>query len=32
MQVVTALEGKWPIYALNVEVREKWLEKWGKKA
>jgi len=31
-QVVTALEGKWPIYALNVELREKWLEKWGKKA
>ncbi len=31
-QVVMALEGKWPIYALNVEVQEKWLEKWGKKA
>jgi D-3-phosphoglycerate dehydrogenase len=31
-QAVMALEGKWPIYALNVEVQEKWLEKWGKKA
>lgn len=31
-QVVMALEGKWPLYALNVEVREKWLDRWGKKA
>jgi len=31
-QAVMALEGKWPLYALNVEVQEKWLEKWGKKA
>lgn len=31
-QVVMALEGKWPLYALNVEVREKWVDRWGKKA
>ncbi len=31
-QVVAALEGKWPLYALNVEVQGKWLDKWGKKA
>lgn len=31
-QVVTALEGKWPLYAVNPEVQDKWLEKWGKKA
>lgn len=31
-QVVTALEGKWPLYAVNPEVQEKWLERWGKKA
>ncbi|MFB0508572.1 MAG: C-terminal binding protein [Thermodesulfobacteriota bacterium] len=30
-QAVMALEGKWPLYALNVEVQKKWLEKWGKK-
>ena len=30
-QVVMALEGKWPLYAVNPEVQEKWLEKWGKK-
>jgi D-3-phosphoglycerate dehydrogenase len=31
-QVVMALEGKWPLYALNVEVEKKWLERWGRKA
>jgi D-3-phosphoglycerate dehydrogenase len=30
-QVVMALEGKWPLYALNVEVQKKWLDRWGKK-
>lgn len=29
-QVVKALKGKWPIYAINREVRQKWLEKWAK--
>jgi len=28
-QVVLALQGKWPPYAVNIEVRRKWLEKWG---
>lgn len=31
-QVVMALEGKWPLYALNIEVQKKWLGRWGKKA
>lgn len=31
-QVVKALRGKWPPYAVNPEVQKKWLEKWGKKA
>ncbi len=31
-QVVMALEGKWPLYALNVEVQKEWLDRWGKKA
>ena len=29
-QVVMALEGKWPLYAVNPDVRRTWLEKWGK--
>jgi len=29
-QVVLALKGEWPPYAVNPEVRQKWLEKWGK--
>jgi D-3-phosphoglycerate dehydrogenase len=32
MQVVMALKGEWPLYALNLDAKEKWLEKWGKKA
>ena len=28
-QVVLALKGKWPQYAVNPEVRRKWLNKWG---
>jgi len=32
MQVVIALKGEWPLYALNLDAKEKWLEKWGKKA
>lgn len=27
-QVVTALNGLWPEYAVNPEVKSKWLEKW----
>lgn len=28
-QVVAALKGEWPIYALNPEVQEGWLKRWG---
>jgi len=28
-QIVLALKGKWPIYAINPDVRRNWLEKWG---
>ena len=31
VQVVMALEGKWPTFAINPQVKSKWLEKWGKK-
>ena len=30
-QVVMALRGDWPTYAVNPEVKKKWMEKWGKK-
>ncbi len=30
-QVIKALGGEWPIYAVNREVKRKWLQKWGKK-
>jgi D-3-phosphoglycerate dehydrogenase / 2-oxoglutarate reductase len=30
-QVLLALKGQWPPYAINPAVRKKWLEKWGKK-
>lgn len=30
-QVVLALKGEWPLYAVNPEVRKKWMNKWGKK-
>jgi D-3-phosphoglycerate dehydrogenase len=29
-QVVRALNGEWPLYAVNDEVENKWMEKWGK--
>jgi len=29
-QVLLALNGEWPFYAVNPEVEKKWLEKWGK--
>lgn len=28
-QVVKALKGTWPDYAVNAEVRKKWVAKWG---
>ena len=30
-QVVMAQKGEWPLYAVNPDVKEKWLEKWGEK-
>lgn len=32
VQVVMALKGEWPTYAVNPEIKERWLEKWGRKA
>ncbi len=29
-QVVLALKGEWPFYAVNTEVKKKWLERWSK--
>jgi len=31
-QVVMALKGEWPTYAVNPEIKERWIEKWGKRA
>jgi len=31
MQAIGALKAEWPLYALNLDAKEKWLEKWGKK-
>jgi D-3-phosphoglycerate dehydrogenase len=31
-QVVMALKGEWPTYAVNPEVKQKWLERWSRKA
>ena len=28
-QIVSALKGEWPIYAVNPEIKEAWLERWG---
>ena len=28
-QVVLALDGAWPTYAVNPEVKAKWFERWG---
>ena len=30
-QVVMALKGEWPTYAVNPEVKTKWMNQWGKK-
>ncbi len=29
-QVILALKGEWPPYAVNHQVKQKWLEKWGR--
>jgi D-3-phosphoglycerate dehydrogenase len=31
IQVAMALKGEWPSYAVNPEVKKRWLEKWGGK-
>lgn len=31
-QVVLALNGTWPRYAVNPQVKKLWMEKWGKKS
>ncbi len=30
-QVVLALRGEWPLYAVNPEVKKNWMNKWGRK-
>jgi len=30
-QVVMALKGEWPTYAVNPEGKQTWLERWGKR-
>ncbi|MCL0087906.1 C-terminal binding protein [Dehalococcoidia bacterium] len=30
-QVILALKGKWPPYAVNHQVKQMWLEKWGRR-
>ena len=29
-QVVMALKGEWPTYAVNPEIKQVWLKKWGR--
>ncbi|MGQ9546324.1 MAG: C-terminal binding protein [Dehalococcoidia bacterium] len=31
-QVILALKGEWPRYAVNPQVKKLWLQKWGKKS
>jgi D-3-phosphoglycerate dehydrogenase len=31
-QVVLALTGEWPRYAVNPQIKRLWMEKWGKKS
>ena len=31
-QAVLALKGEWPLYGLNPQIKERWLEKWARKA
>jgi D-3-phosphoglycerate dehydrogenase / 2-oxoglutarate reductase len=28
-QVVQALKGEWPLYAVNVDVKARWMKRWG---
>jgi D-3-phosphoglycerate dehydrogenase len=30
-QVVSALKGEWPLYAVNPEVKKNWMNRWGRK-
>jgi len=30
-QVALALNGEWPLYAVNPEVKKNWMNKWGRK-
>jgi lactate dehydrogenase-like 2-hydroxyacid dehydrogenase len=29
VQVILALKGKWPPYAVNPQVKDQWCKKWG---
>jgi D-3-phosphoglycerate dehydrogenase / 2-oxoglutarate reductase len=29
LQVVSALKGEWPLYAVNPQAKQKWMKKWG---
>lgn len=29
LQVASALRGEWPLYAVNPQVKQKWMERWG---
>lgn len=31
-QIVSALKGEWSIYAVNPEIKDAWLKRWGKHA
>lgn len=31
-QVILALKGEWPPYAVNPQAKDRWKEKWGKKS
>jgi D-3-phosphoglycerate dehydrogenase / 2-oxoglutarate reductase len=30
VQVMMALQGRWPTYAVNPEIKRQWLQNWGK--
>jgi len=30
-QIVSALKGEWPIYAVNPEIKAAWLKRWGER-
>jgi D-3-phosphoglycerate dehydrogenase len=31
-QVISALKGEWPLYAVNPDVKRSWMNRWGRKA